>query len=205
MELEAVRQSYARWASIYDETFGLITSVGRRRAVRHISRRGGKVLEVGVGTGLSLGLYDPAISVTGVDFSVEMLEKARQKVRAQNLSHVKSLLKMDARQLDFKDNSFDTVAAMHFVSVVPEPERAIAEMARVVRPGGEIVVVNHFASEGGALAAIERMSARLSNRLGWHSDFRKERILGVRGLSVVDERAFPPLGLMTFLVLRKAA
>ncbi|WP_300492321.1 class I SAM-dependent methyltransferase [uncultured Alcanivorax sp.] len=160
MDIQSVKSSYARWAPIYDRTFGAVTRSGRRRAVDYINRKGGpKVLEVGVGTGLSLQRYAPHLEVWGIDFSHEMLAKAKRKVSEQALTHVAGLQQMDARELDFPDASFDTVAAMHIVSVVPEPERVLAEMARVCKPGGEIVITNHFASEDGVMARIEKLTA----------------------------------------------
>jgi phosphatidylethanolamine/phosphatidyl-N-methylethanolamine N-methyltransferase len=202
MNPQAVESAYARWAPIYDRTFGKITSVGRRRASDYINGRGGRLLEVGVGTGLALPYYSPRLSVTGVDYSAEMLAKAQARVDGLGLGHVE-LNRMDARALDYPDNHFDTVAAMHIVSVVPEPEKVVAEMARVCKPGGEVVIVNHFARDKGALAMLERLAAPLENMLGWHSDFPMERVLGVPGLSIAAEEQFPPLGMMTFLVLRK--
>lgn len=204
MDLASVSRTYARWAPFYDRTFGSLTSAGRRRAVDHINVRGGEVLELGVGTGLSLGGYAAPAMVTGIDFSHEMLDKARDKVAALGLRQVRALRHMDARQLDFADASFDTVAAMHVLSVVPEPERVMAEVARVLKPGGEVVIVNHFASDTGLLAAIERLSAPLHGALGWHSDFPLSRVLGQPTLHVAQKRSSPPFGMMTFLVLRKA-
>ncbi len=204
MKPEAVETVYARWAPIYDRTFGAITNVGRRRASDYINARGGRLLEVGVGTGLALPHYSPALSVTGVDYSQDMLAKAQDRVDALGLGNVE-LTRMDARALEFPDNHFDTVAAMHIVSVVPEPEKVVAEMARVCKPGGEVVIVNHFSRDKGALAMLERLAAPLENMLGWHSDFPMERVLGSSCLKVVSEDRFPPLGMMTFLVLRKEA
>ena len=157
-----------------------------------------------MGTGLALPRYSPALSVSGVDYSPEMLAKAQAKVDELGLGHV-DLSRMDARALDFPDNHFDTVAAMHIVSVVPEPEKVVAEMARVCKPGGEVVIVNHFSRDKGALAMLERLAAPLENMLGWHSDFPMDRVLGTSCLSVVSEDRFPPLGMMTCLVLRKDA
>ncbi len=205
MDINAVSTSYARWAPIYDKTFGLITNAGRKRTVAYINQQQGSVLEVGVGTGLALREYDPHLAVTGIDFSEEMLAKAQAKVEAEGLSHVKALRQMDARTLDFSDNSFDTVAAMHIVSVVPEPERVVAEMARVCKPGGRIVITNHFARDKGFLAFWERITAPFANLIGWHSDFEMARVLGEDRLKLVEQRAFPPMGMMTFLVLEKAA
>lgn len=203
MDAAAVTRSYARWAPIYDRTFGAVTNRGRARAVAYINARGGRVLEVGVGTGLALEAYTDEVQVTGIDYSAEMLNKAREKVRMRNLTQVRELRQMDARHLDFPDGHFDTVAAMHVISVVPEPERVMAEMARVTKPGGEIVIVNHFARDHGLLGAVERLTAPLENLLGWHSDFDKARVLGARGLEVLVDQTFPPFGMMTFLVLRK--
>lgn len=203
MEIEAIQSAYARWAPVYDLAFGLATSSGRHRAVGRISRRGGRVLEVGVGTGLALPLYGPGVEVTGIDFSAEMLERARERVRTRRLGNVKALYHMDARHLAFADASFDSVAAMHVLSVVPEPERVLAEMARVTRPGGEIVITSHFAAERGLMARIEGLAARHADKLGWHADFSRTRILGAPGLSLAHERRLPPFGMMTLLVLRR--
>ncbi len=204
MELTAVRKTYARWAPIYDATFGRITGRARAQAVRYINQRGGAVLEVGVGTGLALDRYGPDLQVTGIDFSEAMLDKARARVRDRRLAHVRQLRQMDARRLDFADASFDTVAAMHVLSVVPEPARVMAEIARVLRPGGEVVIVNHFAREKGVLAALERWTAPMSGLLGWHSDFPMALVSGEATLQPVFEAPVPPFRMMTLLVLRKA-
>jgi len=205
MDINAVSTSYARWAPIYDKTFGAITNAGRRRAVAYINKGHGSVLEVGVGTGLALRAYAPHLGVTGIDFSHDMLAKAQAKVTKEGLTHVKELRQMDARELDFPDASFDTVAAMHIVSVVPEPERVVAEMARVCKPGGQIVITNHFAREKGFLAMMERITAPFANLIGWHSDFEMGRVLGEDSLELVEQRPLPPVGMMTFLVLEKRA
>lgn len=204
MDISAVEKSYARWAPIYDRTFGALTNIGRKRTVNYITERGGDVLEVGVGTGLALPLYDDRVSVTGIDYSPDMLAKARARIAGAGLTHVKELRQMDARTLDFPDNSFDTIAAMHVLSVVPEPERVMAEIARVCKPGGQVVIANHFQRDTGFLAGMERLFAPLENLLGWHSDFRMQTVLSDDRLSPVTEHALPPFGMMTFLVLQKA-
>ncbi|MGK7654579.1 class I SAM-dependent methyltransferase [Roseovarius sp. B08] len=203
MDIDAVSTSYARWAPIYDRTFGAVTNVGRKRAVEYINTRPGSVLEVGVGTGLALAHYDPALQVTGIDFSEEMLAKARDKVRRLDLGHVRELRQMDARTLDFPDNHFDTIAAMHVLSVVPEPERVMGEIARVCKPGGKVVITNHFVRKTGALAVLERALAPVANFIGWHSDFEMDTVLGEGCLEVDAQKSLPPLGMMTFLVLEK--
>jgi phosphatidylethanolamine/phosphatidyl-N-methylethanolamine N-methyltransferase len=203
MELQHVTTTYRRWAPIYDSTFGAVTGIGRNRVVDYINTRHGSVLEVGVGTGLSLARYKPHLQITGIDFSGDMLARAREKVEERGLTHVKALREMDVRSLNFPDAHFDTVVAMFLVSVVPEPERVTAEMARVCKPGGEVVIVNHFAREKGALAQIERALAPFADRLGWHSDFDMAQVLGDHRLVKVEERGFPPFGLFTFLRLRR--
>lgn len=204
MELKAVQSSYARWAPIYDRTFGAVTNAGRRRVVNYINRRGGSVLEVGVGTGLSLPHYGADLRVTGIDFSTEMLAKAETRVAEMGLANVAGLRQMDARDLDFPDASFDTVAAMHVLSVVPEPQKVMAEIARVLKPGGEVVISNHFKSTQCVLASLEKISAPFANVLGWHSDFEIGTILGEETLSLKEQESLPPFGMMTFLVLKKA-
>lgn len=203
MDLDAVSNSYARWAPVYDATFGRITRTGRRRAVQHINARGGTVLEVGVGTGLSLDSYDRAVRVTGMDYSEDMLRKARARVANQRLSHVVGLRRMDARSLDFPDDSFDTVAAMHVLSVVPEPEVVMSEIARVLRPGGQVVITNHFRHERGVWAGLARAAAPLERVLGWHSDFEMRTVLQDPRLQIAIRRDLPPMGMMTLLVLEK--
>jgi len=205
LELAAVKTSYRYWAPIYDYTFGRITRRGRRRTVDYINRRGGRVLEIGVGTGLSLDRYAPNVEVTGIDVSTEMLDKARRKVAERGLANVVRISEMDARALAFPDGYFDTVVAMHVISVVPEPEKVMQEMARVCKSGGEVLLVGHFARGTGFLAALERLFAPLADVIGWHSDFALERVLGVSSLSITASRAMPPFGMFTFLVQQKQA
>lgn len=203
MKPEAVTSSYRRWAPVYDHTFGAFTRLGRRRVVDYVNRRGGSVLEIGVGTGLSLPGYGDRVQVTGIDFSAEMLGKARERVERLRLTQVAALRQMDARNLDFPDASFDIVVAMHLVSVVPDPEQVMAEMARVCKPGGEVVILNHFLHEDGTLAVLGRRFAPLADTLGWHSDFPKDRVLVSDILEVVEERPSPPFGMFTRLRLRR--
>lgn len=204
MEIQAIERSYARWAPIYDYTFGAVTIVGRRHAATLLNSLGGKVLEVGVGTGLALRFYSPQVMVTGIDFSADMLAKARDKVARNGYTHVEALHQMDARTLEFADNSFDNVTAMHLLSVVPEPERVVSEMARVCKPGGTVLIVNHFARDSGWLARLEKLTSPLENLLGWHSDFERSRVLGDPRLRLVEERTLPPLGMMSMLRLVKS-
>lgn len=203
MDLDAVTRTYRRWAPVYDRTFGIVTRMGRQRAVAEVNRGQGRVLEVGVGTGLSLPGYAPHLEVTGIDYSDDMLAIARDRVTREGLTQVRELRQMDARRLDFPDAHFDWVVAMYLVSVVPDPETVIAEISRVCKPGGQVIIVNHFARETGPLAWIERRLAPLANRLGWHADFEQGRILGETSLQVAEERRLSPAGLFTFLRLQK--
>ena len=205
MDIDAVKTSYRRWAPVYDQTFGRITRMGRKKAVAAVNAGSGRVLEVGVGTGLSLPDYAPHLEVTGIDYSEDMLQVARKRVADQKLTHVTELRQMDARTLDFPDGHFDWVVAMYLVSVVPEPERVMAEIARVCKPGGQVVIVNHFARETGPLAWIERAFAPLADKLGWHPDFDRSRIMGEPSLKVTEMRPTSALSLFTFLRMEKTA
>lgn len=205
MKPDAITTSYRRWAPIYDKTFGQVTRTGRKHATRAASARGGHVLEVGVGTGLALPQYSPDVQITGIDFSEEMLARARTKVADDKLRNVVGLRQMDARDLDFPDASFDTVVAMHLISVVPEPERVMAEMARVCKPGGQVLIVNHFSRDEGWLAWLEKRFAPFADFLGWHSNFPMDRVTNVDDLRVLEERKLTRLGMFTFLRMEKPA
>ncbi len=144
------------------------------------------VLEVGVGTGLSLPLYDPKVRVIGIDISPQMLERARALVRSRNLSNILALMEMNAEQMDFPDNSFDKVTAMYVVTVAPDPVRLIQEMRRVCKPGGELLIVNHFHNANPLIGACERLLAPLSRYLGFNPALPLDRFLLQTGL-VVEE------------------
>ena len=203
MQIEAIQKSYRRWAPVYDLTFGRITQGGRILAARHVNAQGGVVLEVGIGTGLALDYYDPDVRITGVDLSVEMLREAGIRARKKGLKNVAGLYEMDASELTFPDASFDHVAAMHIMSVVPEPERVLSEMARVCRPGGSVMIANHFAGRAEGWSGIERLAAPLANLLGWHSDFPIDRVLGHPKLRLEEQVQVSPFGLMTYLRFRR--
>jgi phosphatidylethanolamine/phosphatidyl-N-methylethanolamine N-methyltransferase len=202
LDAASVRQAYRRWAGIYDTVFGGVSRPARMRAVAAVNARPpGRVLEVGVGTGLALPHYRPEISVVGIDLSAEMLAKARAKVAAERLSNVEALLEMDAQALEFPDASFDSAVGMFVASVVPDAAAMLAELVRVVRPGGTILFVNHFRAEGGPRWAIERAMAPFSRRLGWHPDFAESSLLRGSAVRVLGREAAPPFGLFTLLRL----
>jgi phosphatidylethanolamine/phosphatidyl-N-methylethanolamine N-methyltransferase len=182
VHIDAARQAYRRYAGFYDALFGPILQPGRRAVIDALGCRPGEhVLEVGVGTGLSLPMYPGWVQLTGIDVSQEMLEKARRRVARRQLSNVQALLEMDAEHMSFADGSFDRVVAMYVVSVVQHPERVMAELRRVCRPGGEILVVNHVRSGNPVLGAVEKGLAPLSAKLGWHPDFELAKITAAGG------------------------
>ena len=203
MQVDAIQKTYRRWAPVYDLAFGRITQGGRILAARHVNAQGGSVLEVGIGTGLALGYYAPQVRVTGIDVSAEMLREAELRAAKLGLRNLAGLQQMDARAIDLPDASFDHVAAMHIMSVVPEPERVLDEMVRLCRPGGSVLIANHFAGRAEGWSAIERLAAPMANLLGWHSDFAIERVLGHRGLHLEEQTQVRPFGLMTFLRFRR--
>lgn len=167
--LAAVKASYRRYAPVYDMIFGGFLDRGRRAAVQLINGLPpGRVLEVGVGTGLSLPHYDPASRVVGIDLSAEMLDRARERVRRHGLGHVEALEEMDARATPFPDASFDTVVSMYVLSVTPEPERLLMEMRRLCRPGGNLLIVNRFSSTKPLRALVERAAEPFSDAIGFN-------------------------------------
>lgn len=199
IDISAVQQAYRRWAPVYDLTFGRVAEAGRKHAVEIINRRKGSVLEVGVGTGLSLPAYRPHLEITGIDLSPDMLSKAQERVERGNLGNVSALREMDAENLDFPDERFDTVVAMYVMTVVPDPELVMAELERVCAPGGEVVLVNHFSQEEGARGWIEQRMEPLARTLGWRPVFPMERVMGRAGLRLAEHRALRPFGLFSML------
>lgn len=178
MQIEAVKTAYRRYARIYDAVFGPVLQPGRRALLEALKLRpGDRVLEVGVGTGLSLPLYPASVRITGVDVSREMLDKARDRVARRRLDNVEALLEMDAEQMTFPDASFDKVVAMYVVSVVARPARLLEELHRVCRPDGEIFIVNHFRSENRFIGALEKALAGFSPQLGFRPDFDLREVL----------------------------
>ena len=182
MQIESVKAAYRRYASVYDAVFGPVLQAGRKAVVQALGLRpGDRVLEVGVGTGLSLPLYPRDVRVTGIDVSREMLEKARRRVARRRLTHVDALLEMDAEHMTFPDASFDKVVAMYVVSVVERPAKLLEELHRVCRPHGEIYLVNHVRSDNRFIAAVEKGLARFSDKLGFHPDFELRDMVGDEG------------------------
>ena len=172
MHIEAVKAAYRRYANIYDALFGPVLQPGRKAVIEALGcKPGERVLEVGVGTGLSLPMYPPSVRITGIDLSREMLERARTRVARHALANVEGLLEMDAEAMSFADASFDKVVAMYVVSVTDHPAQLLHELQRVCKPHGDIFIVNHVRSDNPLVGAVERSLARFSNQLGFHPDF----------------------------------
>lgn len=193
-----VEKAYARWAPVYDVVFGAVFENGRRKAIEAAERVGGRVLDVGIGTGICLTDYKSTTKITGVDLSEPMLRKAQERVQEFNLANVECLSVMDAENLAFPDSSFDVVVAMHVVSTVPRPIETMNEFARVLKPGGEIVLISRVGAEKGPRRAFEKWFMPVSRQLGWRSEFPfkiftdwAKRTPGIR---LVERRPVPPLG-----------
>ena len=171
---------------------------GRKASIAAAERIGGRILEVGVGTGLSLPAYAWTNRLIGVDFSAPMLRKAKDRVAEHRLTNIDALAVMDAQHLGFQDGAFDVVVAQYVITAVPDPEATLDEFVRVVRPGGEIILVNHLGAETGLRATFEGCFAPVARRLGWRPEFRWERLArwaeSHGGVSIIERRAMPPLG-----------
>ena len=212
MELHQVAEAYGRWAPVYDIVFGPVFRRGRRAAVDAAERIGGRILEVGVGTGLSLNEYSKNCRIVGIDISEPMLVKARERVKKQAIHNVESISVMDAEHLAFPDASFDVVVAQYVVTAIPNPETALDEFARVLRPGGEIILTSRIGAETGLRGGAEKLLMPVTRRLGWRTEFpwaRYERWAARSGtVRLLEKRALPPLGhfcLIRFARLPEAA
>ena len=196
-----VEEAYARWAPVYDLVFAAIMKPGRKAAAAAASRDGGRVLDVGVGTGLELPMFSRTTRLVGVDLSEPMLRRAQDRVTKERLGNVEGLIKMDAMNLAFPDASFDCAVAPFVLTVVPDPHATLNELARVTRPGGEIVLVNHIGAETGPIAAIEAWMGRRSADLGWRPEFPwsvvGDWIAGRDDVVLTERRSLNPLGLFT--------
>jgi phosphatidylethanolamine/phosphatidyl-N-methylethanolamine N-methyltransferase len=208
MDKDAVTKIYDRWAPVYDLVFGAVFDRGRRAAIAASERVGGRILEVGIGTGISLPHYAPTSRIVGVDISEPMLRKARERVTKQRLTNVESLAMMDAQKMSFPDNAFEVVAAHCVVNTVPDPEAALTEFARVLKPGGEIIILSRVAAEMGMRHKLERIFTPVGNRLGWRPDFSWQRLQdwvdATPGIYVIENRPVPPLGHFSVIRFGKA-
>ena len=190
-----VERVYENLSAVYDLTFGPMLHPGRLFAKDRLGiKAGDRLLEVGVGTGINASLYPSHCHVTGIDFSPKMLEKARERVERKNLSNIR-LLEMDAQHLTFPDNSFDIVYAPYLISVVPDPVQVVREMRRVCRPGGRIVILNHFLSTNPVFSAVERVISPLTLYIGFKADLELPAFLAQAGLKPIsiEKVSLPPV------------
>jgi phosphatidylethanolamine/phosphatidyl-N-methylethanolamine N-methyltransferase len=198
LDKETIAKAYARWAPVYDLVFGAVFERGRQAAIAAAERIGGRILEVGVGTGISLPDYSPANRICGVDLSEPMLRKAQGRVEELALSHVEGLWVMDAQRLSFPDASFDVIVAQYVITTVPDPEATLDEFARVLKPGGEIVLVSRIGAEAGLRRSLERWFAPAARKLGWRTEFAWQRYAQwaeqTQDMRLVERRAVPPFG-----------
>jgi phosphatidylethanolamine/phosphatidyl-N-methylethanolamine N-methyltransferase len=208
IEKAAVEKAYDRWAPVYDLVFGPVFERGRRASLAATERVGGRILEVGVGTGISLPDYPRHCRIFGVDISDAMLRKARERVVELGLHHVEGLEVMDAEHLSFPDNSFDVVVAQYVITAVPDPEAALDEFARVLKPDGEIIM-SRVGAEAGLRRTIEHWFAPAARKLGWRTEFPWERYARwadrTTGVHLIERRAIPPLGHFSLIRFGKSA
>jgi phosphatidylethanolamine/phosphatidyl-N-methylethanolamine N-methyltransferase len=205
---QTVTKIYKRWAPVYDLVFGPILGRGRDAAIAASERIGGRILEVGVGTGIALPHYARASRLVGVDLSADMLLRARERVTQQGLSNVEGLAVMDAERLAFPDGCFDVVVGQYVINTVPHPEATLDEFARVVKPGGEIVLLNRISADTGPRRAIEQRLLPFTRRLGWRSEFPWTRfaqwIERTDGVRLIERSAVPPFGHFALIRFGKA-
>jgi phosphatidylethanolamine/phosphatidyl-N-methylethanolamine N-methyltransferase len=207
LQTQAVAAAYDRWAPIYDLVFGAVFRRGRSIAIEAANRVSGRVLEVGVGTGISLPHYSKRCRLYGIDISDGILAKARNRVARQKLDNVEAIEVMDAEDLRFKDCAFDVVVAQYVITAVPNPERALDEFARAVRRGGEIVITTRIGAGKGLRGGVEKALMPITSRLGFRTEFPFERYsdwAAANGsVTLVERRALPPLGHFELLRFRK--
>jgi phosphatidylethanolamine/phosphatidyl-N-methylethanolamine N-methyltransferase len=204
-----VARAYARWAPVYDFVFGRVFAPGRAASIEAAERVGGRILDVGVGTGISLLDYQRSNRIAAVDYSEPMLKQARRRVLEHELDNVECVAVMDAQILGFADGVFDVVLAQFVITTVPDPEAVLDEFVRVVRPGGEIILVNHIGAESGPRWLFERGFAPVARKLGWRPEFPWKRIADWAerhgGVRLIERRPMPPLGHFSLIRYEKLA
>jgi phosphatidylethanolamine/phosphatidyl-N-methylethanolamine N-methyltransferase len=207
LDQQTLNRAYARWAPIYDVVFGAVFDQGRKASIEAAEQVGGRILDVGIGTGISLMDFSGRNRIVGVDISEPMLRRARRRVIDADLDNVDCLAVMDAERLGFPDNFFDVVVAQYVITAVPNPDATLSEFARVTRPGGEIVLVNHIGAERGLRSMFEQGFAPIARGLGWRPEFPFARISGwierTREVDLIERRPMPPLGHFSLIRMGK--
>ena len=195
MDLNKIERVYTSYAGFYDQIFGRVFHEGRESVIRNLDVQPDEhILEVGVGTGLALPMYPRHCRIVGIDFSEGMLAKAKEKAEAHHLDHVQ-LHRMDAAALKFQDDSFDTVVAAYVVTAVPDYRKVVNEMIRVCRPGGRIIMLNHFSNGNKVIAAVEKVLSPITKHLGWRTDLSLNTVLEGTSLHVARNQKVNPLRL----------
>jgi phosphatidylethanolamine/phosphatidyl-N-methylethanolamine N-methyltransferase len=195
IDREQTERVYSNYAGVYDRVFGRVFQASRETVVRNLSfAPGERVLEVGVGTGLCLPLYPPQCDLTAIDLSDAMLEKAAQRVKEQGLVNVK-LIRMDAGAMEFADDSFDAVIAAYVVTAVPDYRKLMSEMVRVSRPGGRLVLLNHFTQDSPFIAAFEKAISPICVRMGFRTDLSVDEVIDGWPLIKARDERVKPLGM----------
>ena len=205
---EVMEKAYARWAPVYDVLCGPVFLNGRRAAAEAARDVGGRILEIGVGTGLSFDDYDDTTQITGIDISEPMIARAYERCASGRYPFVKDLRVMDAHDLQFADATFDCVVGQFVITLVEDPERVLSECARVTKPGGQIVLVNHLYSERGLAAAVERLLAQKARAVGLRPEFPFRRLAAWAeshgGAELIERRKVKPFGVYTLVRFRRA-
>ena len=208
IDINTVAKAYARWAPVYDFVFGAVLDAGRKASIAAAQRIGGRILDVGIGTGISLLDYAPTHRIVGVDYSEPMLRKAHERVAAHQLGHVDALAVMDAQHLGFPDGFFDVVVAQYVITAVPNPDATLDEFLRVTKPGGEVILVNHIGAESGPRYIFERCFAPVARRLGWRPEFQWARIQNWidrrKDVRLIERRPMAPMGHFSLIRLGRS-
>jgi phosphatidylethanolamine/phosphatidyl-N-methylethanolamine N-methyltransferase len=204
---QVMEKAYARWAPVYDALCGPFFLSGRRAAALAARSVGGRILEIGVGTGLSFDDYDETTEITGIDMSEPMIARARKWLASGRYPYVKELLVMDAHDMAFPDTTFDCVVGQFVITLVEDPEHVLGECARVLKPNGQIILVNHLYSERGLAAVVERLLAQKTRKLGLRHEFSFQRLAAWAqthgGAELIDRRKVKPF--FTLVRFRRAA
>lgn len=194
LDLRAVRRCYRRYARVYNALFGPSLAAGRHEAIRRMKPLAGeRILEIGIGTGLSLDLYPPGVAITGIDLSEEMLARAERRVVQTGRKNVE-LFRMDAGEMSFPDDSFDKSVAMYVASVTPSPEAMVREMRRVTRPGGQLYIVNHFSRRASLMGLVERLLSPLATVVGFEPLFYLDAFVARCGFGAAKIFKVRPFG-----------
>jgi phosphatidylethanolamine/phosphatidyl-N-methylethanolamine N-methyltransferase len=193
MDLHKIERVYTSYASVYDKIFGKVFHEGRESAIRNLNvQPKERILEVGVGTGIALPMYPRHCEIVAIDFSEGMLEIARKRTAEHEMDHV-TLHRMDAAAMEFEDSTFDTVVAAYVITAVPDYRKVVDEMIRVCRPGGRIIMLNHFSNENKVVAAVEKVISPLTKHLGWRTDLSLHAVLEGTELHIAHKQNVNPL------------